>query len=452
MVRLRKLTLSRRSLVIYSIFIALALALIFLSTQLATAADEALNVRTHHDGTYGMVSDGVGFEDIAPGTGDIVLDVPGPVVQAYLVWAGQDEIPPGGDDTISLSVNGGPANSITTLRSYGPEWWHDPPPVTRYNYAWVADVTSYVLQGTNTYTIDGFGTMYAEFGVGLLVVYQDGALPYSFVEIVEGLDGAYHSYLPPRGPNTEVACVQFAATASPRTMNLSFFVGGVNISGALRPDAIWYQTGSALPLPTDLVDQPGATEIGGQPLNSKDGPEWDTYHDSIPVPAGDTWACFQIESIEDPVLNGASLFWFNLTVSMAQAEPTETPTPTNTFTPTPTNTFTPTPSNTAPAVTDTPTPTPTSSDTPTPTNTSPPTSTFTPGPTSTSSPVPSATPSSPPGPTSTPDPSTPTPTSTPSLPISGFGDEFGLPALLILGFTSAALVFLSRFVRSRLVN
>jgi len=474
MISLNRIPFRRLALIVLLTGVLLTIVLTLLITQLVAAADEALNVRSRYDGTYGIVSAGVGFEAIAPGGGDIVLDIPGPPVQAFLTWAGQDTNPPGGDNAVLLSVNGGPTNPITALRSYGPEYWNgtvaDPP--IRNSHVWVADVTALVLQGTNTYTVSEFGPMYAEFGAGLLVVYEDGALPYSFAEIVEGLDGAYHNYPSPRGPDTEVACVQFAATGSPRTMNLSFFVGGVNISGGpgSRPNSIWYQTGTGA-TPSNLVNQLPATEIGGQPLDSLDGEEWDTYQDSITVSAGDTYACFQIES---PPPDGASLLWVNLSVSMAQDAPTDTPTPTNTFTPTPTNTFTPTPTNTPPAATDTPTPTSTSTDTPVPTDTSTPTSTstgtlvptdtstptstFTPGPTSTFTAVPSNTPSSTPGNTPTPGPTTPpspSPTASSSsstLPSSGIGGEFGLPTLFIMGVTSSAIVFLARYLRKRLAN
>jgi hypothetical protein len=127
MISLRRFLSPRHVLIILSIVIALSFALAFLFIQFATAADEALNVRTHHDGTYGIVSAGVGFDLIAPGPGDIVLDVPGPPVQAFLFWAGQDTAPPGGDSSILLSVNGGPNNPIVALRSYGPEYWNEPP-------------------------------------------------------------------------------------------------------------------------------------------------------------------------------------------------------------------------------------------------------------------------------------------------------------------------------------
>jgi hypothetical protein len=439
MISLHRFLSHRQVFITLSIVIALTITFAFLITQLATAADEALNVRTHHDGTYGIVSAGVGLDLADPAVGDsFVLNVPGPVVQAFLFWAGQDTDPPGGDPAVLLSVNGGPANPIAALRSYGPEYWNEPP--IRNNHVWVADVTPLVLPGVNTYTVSDFGPMYAEFGAGLLVVYQDGGLPYSFVEVVEGLDGAYHNYTSPRGPDTEVACVQFAAEASARTMNLSFFVGGVNISGGpgSRPNVLWYQTGTGA-TPGNIENQAGSFTLGTQPFDSVDGEEWDSYQNSITVPSNDTYACFQIES---PPPDGASMLWLNLSVSMAQQAPTETPTPTNTFTPTPTNTFTPTPTNTF-----TPTPTNTSpgpTDTPTQTPTSPP------GPTSTNTPIPTSTPgnSPTPGPTST--PSGPTPT--PSLPSSGIGDEFELPTLIMLGLVSAVIVFLSRFLRKRLSN
>jgi hypothetical protein len=207
----------------------LILLLALLLPQLA-AADGVFTQRARYDGTYGMITGGVGLSIVMPG--DIVLNVPGPVVQAYLYWAGQD-LDPGGDSSVGLSVNSGPVNTINADRSYGPDYWNgsvSSPPI-RYNYVWVADVTSLILAGSNTYTISGFGPMYLEYGAGLVVVYQDGALPYGFVEVVEGLDGAYFNYTSPRGPNTEVSCVQFAAEASPRTMDISFFVGGVDVSG-----------------------------------------------------------------------------------------------------------------------------------------------------------------------------------------------------------------------------
>ena len=128
--------------------------------------------------------------------------------------------------------------------------------------------------------------------------------------------------------NIDVTCFQFTISTSDRTLDYTFIVGDVDISAlpTLRPNAIWYQTRSGA-LPGALVNQPGATEIGGQPFNSNDGDEWDTYVNSLTVPAGDTFACFQIESIsDDPPLNGASFIW--LAGGATIRAPTVAPTPT----------------------------------------------------------------------------------------------------------------------------
>ena len=299
-------------------WIAIILAALILLVPQIARADVPFFQSFTAQGRYAIVANGVGL--FSQASGDIVLNVPGTPIQAFLYWGGND-VDPGGDDTIDLSINAGPAVSLTADTTYGPEPWFSP----WFNYIYVEDVTALVLTGTNTYTVSGFLPIQERYGAGLLVVYEDPALPITDVEIREGLDSAFHGFPSPRGPNTDVTCFQFTISTSARTLDYTLFVGGI-VTSTLRPNAIWYQTGSGA-LPGDLVNQPGATEIGGQPLNSNDGDQWDTYVNSLTVPAGDTFACLQIESIsDDPPLNGASFTW--LAGGVTITAPTVAPTPT----------------------------------------------------------------------------------------------------------------------------
>jgi LPXTG-site transpeptidase (sortase) family protein len=393
--------------------IPVTLAAVLIAIPLLVAADAALSNRSTFDGNLSIVASGVGLAHEE--SGEINLDIPGTPIRAFLYWAGFD-IDERGDDTVNFAVNGGPPSPLTAEIVYGPDYAAGTD-LDSYPYVYRADVSSLVLPGVNTYSVSGFGPIVIELGAGLMVVYENADLSNSFAEIVDGQDYAYFRYPPPRGPNTEVSCVQFAASPNARLMDFTMFVGGIDISGDLRPNAIWYRTGTAS-LPSNLVNQPGATEIGGQPLNSYDGAEWDTYRDTITIPPNATYACFQIESVSDELpLWGASFLWLALGVHLPLDS---TPTPSDTPTSTPTETSTPTPSDTptstataTPTDTHTPTPTSTSTDTATPTPSDTPTSSPTNTPTETLTPTPSDTPTS--SPTNTPTETlTPTPSNSPT--------------------------------------
>jgi LPXTG-site transpeptidase (sortase) family protein len=370
------------------------LTLLLLAIPFLAAADAPLTTSYSFTGNYGVAVGGIGVSDT--GSGDIIIDVPGAPVQAFLYWALHD-IETGGDNTISLSVNGGTAISIMADSSFGPDYWFGADP-ERYHFVYSADITAFILEGINTYSVSDIGPVIHSYGAGIQVIYEDPALPVTSVGILEGLDSGHVRFAPPRGPNSEVSCVSFSPSSASRTLEFSIFVAGIDVSGDLRPNSFWYQTGTGS-TPSNIVDQPGAFEIGGQPFNSKDGPEWDTYSNSVPFPAGDTHACFQIESVGDiPDLLGASFLWLALGATV----PDDVPTPTATITPS-----------------DTPLPTPTDTPIPTATNTPSPDPTDTPLPTATNTPAPIPTSTSTPDPTNTPSP-TQTPTNIIQIPVTGF--------------------------------
>jgi len=433
--------------------VSLLLVVLLWIPQLVTAEDpvEVLTLRYEAEGPYVLVPGGVGMTN-SPSE-DIILDVPGTIIQAYLYWGGWDEIGDGGDDTVSLSVDGGVATPLTADETFGPAFWFG-------NYErsiYFEDVTSLgiVQEGLHTYTVSGFDEMYFRDGAGLMVVCEDPSLTYNNrVEIRDGLDRFYRPWWnqPPDNPQrgeTAITCFTFEAFPADREMDITMFVGGVDISGLDRPNALWYRTGTdAEPMPTDLIFEdsdtydPGAVQLEGPPnypFRSLDGEEWDTYGNLISVPAGDTWACIQIESAEYLAYRPASGVGMVFGASFRIAQPEETPTPTATITETPT----PTATGTAPTATSTATATPTATATgtaPTATSTATaPTATST----TTATPKSKSPKSEPPGPdppTSTPIPPAPvTPTPTEVLIVrlpetGGFPDWFtvvlGVPLII----------------------
>lgn len=317
--------------------VLLASLLVFTSVQVAAADDttETLTTRFSAEGRYGIVAAGVGMRD-SP-SGDIVLNVPGQeVVAAYLYWAGHDDLgvqppvlPPsgGGDNTVGLDrdSSGTPIMlSANAAHTYGPAYWLG----TSWRFVYWQDVTSHVRNGLHTYTVSGFGPgMNVRDGAGLIVVYRDQALPLSKVEVKDGLDRAYRNWpedLDPvdgnadgTGPRGESAvnCFSFEAASTSRQMSLIIMLSGLDSTGEFgdRPNSVWYRTGTGV-TPVDMlnadVDWDRAPNVllldgvptgpGDYPFGSSDGDEWDTYTNSIGVPGGRTWACFQIESSELP--------------------------------------------------------------------------------------------------------------------------------------------------------
>jgi len=434
--------------------VPLLLVILLWIPQLVTAEDlvEVLTLRYEAEGRYALAAGGVGMTN-SP-SGDILLDVPGTVIQAYLYWGGWDEIGDGGDDTVSLSVDGSVATPLTADETFGPAFWFG----NYERYIYVEDVTSLVQAGAHTYTVSGFdASMSYRDGAGLLVVYEDPSLPWNRIEIKDGLDRFYRPWWnqPPDNPQrgeTAVTCFTFEAFPEDRQMDITMFVGGVDISGPDRPNALWYRTGTdAEPMPTDLIFEdsdtydPGAVRLEGPPnypFRSLDGEEWDTYTNSIPLSAGDTWACIQIESAEYLTYRPSSGVGMTFVASFRVAQPEETPTPTATSTGTATPTATET--GTVPTATSTGTvPTATSTATATPTT---PTGRATP----TSKP-PKPEPPGPEPPTSTPIPSTPmTPTPTEALTVERLPETGGFPGWftvvlgvpLIIGVASLLNLFL----------
>ncbi len=309
----------------------LASLLLVVVVQPAAADDttETLTTRWSGVGRYGIVAQGVGMDGVS--TGDIFgLNVPGTVVAAYLYWEGHDHRynAPVGDNNVDLRVDGGPVVTLTADGIHGPLEWYG----SFDRIAYWEDVTSLVLSGSHNYEVSDL-SMDEHDGAGLIVVYENAALPVAYVEIQDGLDRAFRTWTPPERGETAVNCFQFDALATPRPLDLAAFVGGIepmpDLKWGDRPNAIWYRTGTGT-TPTDMLNAEFAappwnrdpliklldkvpTAPGDFALTASDGGKWDTYTNSIVINPGETWACFQLESAylptpintcspEDPVL------------------------------------------------------------------------------------------------------------------------------------------------------
>lgn len=291
---MRKSNVFTASMLILTVLMSLSLISFH---QVAASPDGALTPRWTGVGAYDLVANGIGL--LGQSAGDIYLDVPGSVVvRAYLYWAGFDG-DGGSDDILDFAIDDGAATTLTADWAFGgDEWWG-----THYHYVYVANVTSFVLPGNHKYTVSGVDLVH-NYGAGILAVYEDSSLPLTSVMIYDGLDALHFRFDPPQGPDSEVTCVDFAPAQDPRDLKFTLMAGGVQHDN--RPNAIWYASGvDPATKPTNLVDDLATPNLAGPPypLGAYNGSEWDTYTGTIPIAAGETWACLQLES-EDSMATG----------------------------------------------------------------------------------------------------------------------------------------------------
>lgn len=293
---------------VLALLLASLLLVVVVQPAAATDTTEALTQRFSGVGRYGIVAQGVGMDGVS--TGNIPLNVPGTVIAAYLYWSGYDDT--AGDNIVDLTIDGGLTVGLTADagHTYGPLWWYS----SQYRYAYWQDVTSYVLSGNHTYEVSNFSMDFHD-GAGLIVVYENPVLPVAYVEIKDGLDRGYRDWTPGDRGESAVNCFTFGALATPRPLDLTAFVGGIqpmpDTTWGDRPNSIWYRTGTGT-TPTDMLNSDVEwnrdplvklldkvpTSAGDYALTSNDGAEWDTYTNSIVINPGETWACFQLESSE----------------------------------------------------------------------------------------------------------------------------------------------------------
>jgi uncharacterized repeat protein (TIGR01451 family) len=262
-------------------------------------------------------------------SGTFTVPVIGQVKGVYLVWSGRNK-ENGGDDTISVSINGGPvqtvtsnpATALTAISDFGYNWF-------TYSYNASADNWPF-QQGINTITVsgltDGVSQTFEPHGVGMLLISEDQDMcPFQAIGLYYGNDVLFHGWDGASGPNTEVTCLDVLSPPDPVEIDIQMFVGGVE--NELRSNAVWAETGSGAP-PTNIIGDADAVEIQ-MALKGLQGFEFDNYDTVVQDPQpimlepGENWACVQIESPPQPYPGkeqGISATWINLAVRVPLLE------------------------------------------------------------------------------------------------------------------------------------
>ena len=339
-------------------------------------------------GNYCLATGGIGLR--ANPNGAFAVNVVGTPVHAYLVWVGRypDNSP---DNDIQVSIHGGLPITVVAADDRQSEL---PGGVSYFTFLSMNLVNNPsfagLLTGALNITVSGLNSGNTPgnegYGVGLLIVSSGPTCPFSQIDLAYGLDSffddgtvsaaAVTALMAPQGslgPNSAVRCVEFPAAGASRTMNIQAFVGGVDPG---QTNALWYATGAGAP-PTELIANSAGMVFDGPPVTvaspftSNLGPQLDNYTNSIVVPAGATFACFQIESAPTSDSAATDAVWISFTSQLHDAGVAPTATPTPLHTPTPTNTPIPTLTG-VPTLPPIPTATATGVSTPTPTPTSTP--------------------------------------------------------------------------------
>ncbi len=286
-------------------------------------------------GCYGYAVAGTGMWD---GHGTITLDVPGPVVDAWLIWEGVNDVDdPGNPDTTTLTVNG------QTIVGHKTDTTHYST-IHAYWYQWVADVGpsgyNLVQEGTNTFSISEWWPLATyrdgsnspdprRNGVSLMVIYDRSPCT-DPVEIVPfyGSDYVWWKGDPSLdgGPLSMNHVFSFDAAPLDRQAHLLINFAGVDhlatLAGVCRDTAVWAAVGSGTP-PDAVAESgyPGTHGVNGGVLAAKNvfnasppcqqriadpvvafsggyvAPEWSITDLTFHVPSGKEWISVQIESV-----------------------------------------------------------------------------------------------------------------------------------------------------------
>lgn len=299
----------------------------------------------------------------------ITVDVPGPVVNAYLQWIGtEDAGAPGAPAASDLTVNGATVvGQLTHQFQSGPneQPW----------YIWRADIgpsgANLVQQGVNKYNISGWNIVapsgYRQNGISVVVVYDTGAC--AKPNQVDAMD-SFTWYWERNGGVSDV--VSFTFPPSPNDRDITVWLhnaGATHVrpqaesasEEAYSPDAVdpsacrgmnlWAKAGTGNPPPTlvEYSNTPPTSAYGGKlvvtnpfvgsncnnttwtwPVTSLLGwvdaqgwtpdtggyiaPEWSIIRITYRIRAGETYLALQLESektgAEDVLLTGESAAWF----------------------------------------------------------------------------------------------------------------------------------------------
>lgn len=333
-------------------------SLILFTAQPVQADTPGLLINFQGVGYYDFVSHGVGTRgdpvtNTWSGAENITLTIPlaaTNIVEARIVWTGRAMnmgLPAFDADGLQVSINSAPNITVTADKQYNENPWFKCPG-TNFQVEQLhesADLTAQInalippggslTPGTAinfSFSDHEHGTAPTgcnlNYGVGVWIVYeyapQNPAEDQSEVVIYEGQDSFFRNFTPTAGPHSDVQCVDFAAESTVRQVSMEHFVSGVDPTSDAdnkRSSAFWYLTGTDANRLTDTSPVPGIINLddpvlgqaigyrpqnGEYPLYGNNGLEWDNFDTSgfVEIPAGHTWACFQIESGDSQDLAG----------------------------------------------------------------------------------------------------------------------------------------------------
>ena len=285
----------------------------------------------------GIATGGAGTIFSQPGTIDV--NFTGTPKQALLYWAGHTT-GFGGDNTVSVSINGGPTVPVTAIGGLGlfpgaiggPDRFFDfPGGAGTYYSSYRADITSLggLHTGSNTIAVSGLdfptcgcygsppGVETGNDGAGVLVVYDNGTTP-STINVRDGMDLAFQGFSAPLD-TTVPQTFTYASAAADRGATLINMVASVESTdpNTARPNVLRVTFDGNPATTTDYVDE----------FTSVNGAQWDSIPRAITIPAGSTSMTVQVLSLtEDGTTNlPASLGWVTSALSITNLPPPPPP-------------------------------------------------------------------------------------------------------------------------------
>ncbi len=236
-----------------------------------------------------------------PGTINLAIPAGATIKQVLLYWQGYMIANVAGDNTISVSNDGGATSTPVTGTLIGGQTFF-------FNNAHAstfrADITNLQLvgAGSTTLLVSNMGFTRANNGAGALVIYDTGTANAS-IAIRDGSDLAFIN----NTGNLKTTVPQaftFPSSNKDRTAQLNMFfasVSGTASGGGFRPSVIKLITNGAN----------GGTTLLNNLLDSNDGNEWDSFSIAIDIPSKATSLTVQALS-EDNLGTGrlpASFAW-----------------------------------------------------------------------------------------------------------------------------------------------
>jgi hypothetical protein len=236
----------------------------------------------------GLYADGTGMVS-QPGSFNLEVPAGATVNQVILYWEGFMDTDTAGDDTVTVSNDGGMSSvSVTGTLIGGPTFFFP----GAYASTFRADITGegLVSDGVTTLQISDMDFTTAANGAGAIVIFDDGSSDGN-IAVVDGSDLAFINFAPPLD-TTVPQTFTFPASNADRTAQISMFfasVAGSVSGGTLRPTAI--------ELTTDGPN--GGTTTLNNVLDSISGDEFDAFTISLDIPKKSTSVTVQPLSVDN---------------------------------------------------------------------------------------------------------------------------------------------------------